>query len=60
MPVGDNTQPADTNPESELVWIGDKEIFTIGTMPVKIWHLLVGLVVLSILIPLLFRKKGKK
>ena len=55
MPQGNDTTtpyPAET---TEVKWFGEEEIFSIGDRPVKIWELLVGLIILSMLLPLLFR-----
>ena len=54
MPQGDNDTP---NPQetTEVKWFGEEELFSIGDRPVKIWELLVGLIILSMLLPLLFR-----
>lgn len=54
MPTGDTTTP-DPEVTQEVKWFGEEEIFSIGDRPVKIWEVLVGLIILSILLPLLFR-----
>ena len=54
MPQGDTTTP-DPEVTTEIKWFGEEEIFSIGDRPVKIWELLVGLIILSMLLPLLFR-----
>ena len=54
MPSGDTTTP-DPEVTQEVKWFGEEEIFSIGDRPVKIWELLVGLIILSMLLPLLFR-----
>jgi len=52
MPQGDQNQttPATT---TEIKWFGEEVLFHIGARPVKIWELIVGLIVLSMLMPLL-------
>ena len=60
MPEGDTTQDPATqsdtiNEVGEVKWFGEEKIFTIGTRDVKIWELLVGLIILSMILPLLVR-----
>ena len=55
MPQGNNTNTPDPEETTEVKWFGEEELFSIGDRPVKIWELLVGLIILSILLPLLFR-----
>ena len=59
MPDGD-TQTPDPEVTQEVKWFGEEEIFSIGDRPVKIWELLVGLIILSILLPLLFRGGARR
>ena len=58
MPQGDITTP-DPEATQEVKWFGEEELFSIGDRPVKIWELLVGLIILSILLPLFFRGGSK-
>tara|TARA_R100000988_G_scaffold41915_1_gene20640 strand:- start:3752 stop:4036 length:285 start_codon:yes stop_codon:yes gene_type:complete len=39
-------------------WIGNEVAFKIGERPIKIWEVLLGVVVLAIILPLLFRSGG--
>ena len=54
MPQGDTTTP-DPEETTEVKWFGEEELFSIGDRPVKIWELLVGLIILSMILPLFFR-----
>jgi len=55
MPQGNDTTTPDPAETTEVKWFGEEEIFSIGDRPVKIWELLVGLIILSMILPLLFR-----
>ena len=59
MPQGDTNTP---NPQetTEVKWFGEEELFSIGDRPVKIWELLVGLIILSMILPLLFRGGSRR
>lgn len=52
MPQGDQNQ-TDVATTTEIKWFGDEVLFHIGSRPIKIWELIVGLIILSILMPLL-------
>ena len=54
MPQGDTNTP-DTNTTTEVKWVGEEKLFSIGDRPVKIWELIVGLIILSMILPFLFR-----
>lgn len=41
----------------EIVWFGDKTLFHIGEKPVKVWQIIVGLILLSIFVPM-FKKNN--
>ena len=56
MPQGDSTPV----PVTEVKWFGEEEIFTIGTRKIKIWELLVGLLVLSMFMPVLINLTSRK
>ena len=59
MPEGDSsTQENATN--VEVVWFGNQTAFTMGTRPVKVWELIVGLIVLSIIAPIFYNRGGGK
>ena len=54
MPQGNDTTP-DPETTTEVKWFGEEELFSIGDRPVKIWELIVGLIILSMILPFLFR-----
>ena len=56
MPEGDSTTPENNN--VEVVWFGNQTAFTMGTRPVKVWELIVGLIVLSMLAPIFYNRGG--
>lgn len=48
----------EVNPqEIKVKWFGNEKAFSIGARPVKIWELIVGLIVISMVLP--FIKKPK-
>tara|TARA_R110000824_G_scaffold378430_3_gene569979 strand:- start:585 stop:776 length:192 start_codon:yes stop_codon:yes gene_type:complete len=57
MPEGDITT-TDGTTNVEVVWFGNQTAFTIGTRPIKIWELIVGLIVLSMLAPIFYNRGG--
>ena len=56
MPQGENTTTTSNN--VEVVWFGNQTAFTMGTRPVKVWELIVGLIVLSMLAPIFYNRGG--
>jgi hypothetical protein len=60
MPQGEQNETTTT---TEVKWFGEEVLFNIGSRPVKIWELIVGLIILSMLMPLLMnltRGGGRK
>jgi hypothetical protein len=57
MPQGDSTSVA---VDPQVKWFGEEEIFTIGARKIKIWELLVGLLVLSMFMPVLINLTSRK
>ena len=55
MPEGDSTT---TTENVQVVWFGNQTAFTMGTRPVKVWELIVGLIVLSMLAPIFYNRGG--
>jgi hypothetical protein len=49
-----------TEVHTDIKWIGDESLFKIGDRDIKLWHVIVGLILLSIFMPM-FRsgKNGK-
>jgi|TARA_R100001594_G_scaffold41050_1_gene73026 hypothetical protein len=58
MPQGNENTVPDPETTTEVKWFGEEELFSIGDRPVKIWELLVGLIILSMILPFLFRGRG--
>lgn len=38
----------------EIVWFGNQTAFTLGKRPVKVWEVIVGIIVLSIIAPIFY------
>tara|TARA_R100001244_G_C5139478_1_gene127566 strand:+ start:736 stop:909 length:174 start_codon:yes stop_codon:yes gene_type:complete len=57
MANGNNTTTTTT---TEIKWFGDEVLFTTaGGKSIKLWHIIVGLILLSMLLPF-FRKRNNK
>lgn len=39
--------------QTDIKWIGNETLFKIGDRPVKLWEVIVGLILLSIFMPML-------
>ena len=55
MPQNDNNTP---DPNVEIKWFGNEVAFSIGDRPIKVWELVVGILVLSIIAPIFYRRGG--
>tara|TARA_R100001086_G_C11666294_1_gene211682 strand:- start:142 stop:330 length:189 start_codon:yes stop_codon:yes gene_type:complete len=55
MPQNDNNTP---DPNVEVKFFGNEVAFTIGDRPIKVWELIVGILVLSIIAPIFYRRGG--
>jgi len=60
MPTGNDTTTPAPEDTQDVKWFGEEEIFSIGSRPVKIWELIVGLIILSMLLPLLLRGGSRR
>ena len=57
----ENDNNTNTNTTTtEIKWFGEVVAFNIGKRPVKVWELIVGLVVLSILAPMFYSRRGSR
>jgi hypothetical protein len=45
--------------ETEMKWVGNETLFSIGETEVKIWQVVAGLIVMGFVVPM-FMKKSKK
>jgi hypothetical protein len=53
MTYNTTTEDDNLNAEPQITWFGEEVLFHIGSRPIKIWELIVGLIILSIIMPLL-------
>ena len=56
-------EPVDPTIQEEVVteekFLANEVVFNIGDYPVKFWHLIVGLILLSIIVPMFGRRERK-
>tara|TARA_R100000664_G_C2758728_1_gene147900 strand:- start:5590 stop:5787 length:198 start_codon:yes stop_codon:yes gene_type:complete len=57
MPQGEQNETTPTS-TTEIKWFGNEVLFHLGARPVKIWELIVGLIILSMIMPLFYGRRN--
>ena len=60
MPTNNNGNGNGNNTTTEIKWFGDEVLFRVGEKDVKIWHVIVGLILLSLFLPFFRKRKAPR